>query len=170
MRMAKEHNVPIATALAPNFPPNTIHVQRALALTADKHPDQLPVALDALCQLFWVDTAGLKDSADIDKPEIFGPILEKAVGKEAAEEIFGESEGEDAVKLLAANTDRAFSSGGFGLPWFECENGEGKKQGFWGVDHLDQVLGFLGLLGDMHDSGHLVSKVGLRAEDIKSSL
>lgn len=47
--------------------------------------------------------------------------------------------------LLASNTDRAFKSGAFGLPWFECTNPKGQTEGFWGVDHLGQVADFLGL-------------------------
>lgn len=48
-------------------------------------------------------------------------------------------------KQLIENTDRAFAEGAFGLPWMVCENSEGKKEGFWGVDHLGQVVEFLGL-------------------------
>lgn len=47
--------------------------------------------------------------------------------------------------LLASNTDRAFKSGAFGLPWFECTNTKGQTEGFWGIDHLGQVADFLGL-------------------------
>ena len=47
--------------------------------------------------------------------------------------------------LLPANTDRAFKAGAFGLPWFECTNAAGEQQGFWGIDHLGQVVDFLGL-------------------------
>lgn len=47
--------------------------------------------------------------------------------------------------LLTSNTDKAFQSGAFGLPWFECTNAEGQTEGFWGVDHLGQVVNFLGL-------------------------
>ena len=47
--------------------------------------------------------------------------------------------------LLSANTDRAFKAGAFGLPWFECTNAAGEQQGFWGIDHLGQVVDFLGL-------------------------
>jgi 2-hydroxychromene-2-carboxylate isomerase len=47
--------------------------------------------------------------------------------------------------LLTSNTDKAFQSGAFGLPWFECTNTEGQTEGFWGIDHLGQVVDFLGL-------------------------
>lgn len=47
--------------------------------------------------------------------------------------------------LLASNTERAFKSGAFGLPWFECTNSKGETEGFWGIGHLGQVADFLGL-------------------------
>lgn len=51
----------------------------------------------------------------------------------------------DIKALLISNTDQAFNSGAFGLPWFECTNSKGETEGFWGVDHLGQVADFLGL-------------------------
>lgn len=46
---------------------------------------------------------------------------------------------------MAANTDKAFESGAFGLPWMVCTSATGETEGFWGVDHLGQVIQFLGL-------------------------
>lgn len=46
---------------------------------------------------------------------------------------------------LTANTDAAFDTGAFGLPWMVCTDSQGKTEGFWGVDHLGQVVQFLGL-------------------------
>lgn len=46
---------------------------------------------------------------------------------------------------MVENTDRAFANGAFGLPWMICVNADGKMEGFWGVDHLGQVVQFLGL-------------------------
>lgn len=53
--------------------------------------------------------------------------------------------GKEGKELLAKNTDLALSEGAFGLPWFVATNEEGKKEGFWGVDHLGQVAEHLGL-------------------------
>ena len=53
-------------------------------------------------------------------------------------------------KMLADNTDRAFTEGAFGLPWMTCVDAEGKTEGFWGVDHLGQVIQFLGLERPKH--------------------
>lgn len=43
------------------------------------------------------------------------------------------------------NTEKAFAQGAFGLPWLICTNPVGETEGFWGVDHLGQVVEFLGL-------------------------
>lgn len=51
----------------------------------------------------------------------------------------------EVKKMLSANTDRAMGDGAFGLPWFVAENGKGEREEFWGVDHLGQVVEFLGL-------------------------
>ncbi len=48
-------------------------------------------------------------------------------------------------KLLLDNTSQAFADGAFGLPWFVCTDENGKTEGFWGVDHIGQVVKFLGL-------------------------
>jgi 2-hydroxychromene-2-carboxylate isomerase len=56
--------------------------------------------------------------------------------------------GEGDVKArLGRMTERAFEEGAFGLPWFQCENERGEKEGFWGFDHLGQVVKFLDLDG-----------------------
>lgn len=46
---------------------------------------------------------------------------------------------------LKENTDQAFADGAFGLPWMVCTNSRGQTEGFWGVDHMGQVLQFMGL-------------------------
>ena len=51
----------------------------------------------------------------------------------------------EVKERLKANTDQAFKSGAFGIPWFECTNIKGETEGFWGIDHLGQVADFLGL-------------------------
>lgn len=51
----------------------------------------------------------------------------------------------EGKKILAENTEKAFADGAFGLPWMVCTTATGQKEGFWGVDHLGQVVQFLGL-------------------------
>ena len=53
--------------------------------------------------------------------------------------------GEEAKKLLMANTEKAIESGAFGLPWFVATDPAGKTECFWGFDHLAQVAAHLGL-------------------------
>lgn len=53
--------------------------------------------------------------------------------------------GKEGKELLTKNTDEAFADGAFGLPWFVATNEKGETETFWGVDHLAQVAGHLGL-------------------------
>jgi 2-hydroxychromene-2-carboxylate isomerase len=43
------------------------------------------------------------------------------------------------------STQKAFTSGAFGLPWFDCTNSQGDQEGFWGIDHLGRLVDFLQL-------------------------
>jgi 2-hydroxychromene-2-carboxylate isomerase len=123
------------------FPPSTLQVERVLAaLQLSSSPEHLTMAIDAIYRCFWVD-----GNADVGRVETFGPVLEKALGREVARRAIEESGGAEAKKRLAENTDRAFESGAFGIPWFECVNDKGEQEGFWGFDHLGQVVRFLGL-------------------------
>lgn len=140
-----------------DFPPMTLAAQRALCAVSQKSPEKLVPALDSLYRAFWVD--GNSKTAN---PDVFIPILERVLGKGETQEIIQavcqihtipiefvlikwQSSQPDVKSLLGANTDRAFKSGAFGLPWFECTNSRGQTEGFWGIDHLGQVADFLGL-------------------------
>jgi len=61
----------------------------------------------------------------------------------------------DVKEQLVRNTGQAFEEGAFGIPWFQCTNGNGETEGFWGFDHIGQVVRFLGLDegGDQGRSG-----------------
>lgn len=59
----------------------------------------------------------------------------------------------EVKKGLSESTDRAMRDGAFGLPWFVATNGRGETEGFWGVDHLGQVLRHLGLEGRGDEEG-----------------
>jgi len=61
-----------------------------------------------------------------------------------------------AKQRLMHNTDRAFADGAFGLPWMTCTDAAGRTEGFFGVDHLGQVVRFLGL----GDAGDLAKTAG----------
>lgn len=53
--------------------------------------------------------------------------------------------GSEAKAILDGNTQQVFTSGAFGLPWFDCVNAQGEKEGFWGIDHLGRLVDFLQL-------------------------
>ncbi|KAI1858695.1 uncharacterized protein JN550_012527 [Neoarthrinium moseri] len=162
LRWARAFDVPMAAASPANFPPMTLALMRALAaLSAHQEGGGqrlLAAALAKLWHALWVE------HAEVEKPAVFGPLLAAVLGRERAEE--GES---DLLRLfhfisvhvstlllmaeastsgktaLKDNTDRAFEDGAFGLPWMVATNGAGQTEGFWGVDHMAQVLQFLGL-------------------------
>ena len=81
----------------------------------------------------------------VGKPEGFEPILAEVLPKDVVEDVMKNFAGAEAKKMLNGNTDLAMGKGAFGLPWFECENSKGEKECFWGVDHLGQVMLFMGL-------------------------
>ncbi|RJE22816.1 2-hydroxychromene-2-carboxylate isomerase [Aspergillus sclerotialis] len=122
------------------FPPLTLATQRALCAVSLKFPEKLVPTLDALFRSFWAD-----GNPKIGQPEGFVPVLENVLGKNGTQEVLQAANQPEAKSLLSANTDRAFKSGAFGLPWFECTNSSGKTEGFWGIDHLGQVANFLEL-------------------------
>ncbi|KAJ6106912.1 thioredoxin-like protein [Penicillium capsulatum] len=140
IRWAKYFSVPVADRAPDGFPQRTLAVQRALCAVAENVPSQMPSVLEALYRSFWVDR-----NAKIGEPEGFIPVLEKVLGKNTTQDIVSAIARPEIKTQLTANTDRAFKSGAFGLPWFECTDAKGNTEGFWGIDHLGQVVDFLGL-------------------------
>ncbi|KAJ5543232.1 hypothetical protein N7535_005662 [Penicillium sp. DV-2018c] len=140
MRWAKYFEVPIIEGFPKDFPFRTVSVQRALCAISQKKPEKLAATLAALYKAVWVD--GNTTVGDVDG---FAPLFESVLGKQVTQEILDVINNPDTKALLTANTDRAFKSGAFGLPWFECTNSDGETEGFFGVDHLGQVADFLGL-------------------------
>ncbi|MCJ1366304.1 hypothetical protein MMC16_005432 [Acarospora aff. strigata] len=121
------------------FPPSTVGIQRALCALTLVAPEKLSDTLSALYHAFWVERKA------VQKPEELKPILEKTLGDNLAREILGKSTSDEAKKLLSANTDNALEEGAFGLPWFVATNADGKKECYWGFDHIGQVVDHLGL-------------------------
>ncbi|PWY86103.1 2-hydroxychromene-2-carboxylate isomerase [Aspergillus heteromorphus CBS 117.55] len=140
LRWARYFSVPIVETTPEGFPPRTLSTQRALCAVEQKFPDKLAPAIAALYQLFWVE-----GNPNIAQPECFGPVLEKVLGKDEAQVVLEHMNHPEIKERLTTNTDRAFKSGAFGIPWFECTNSKGQTEGFWGVDHLGQVADFLEL-------------------------
>ncbi|SPQ27409.1 70b28f89-15a9-406d-afcc-3876f9c56a10 [Thermothielavioides terrestris] len=144
LRWARHFGIPMTTALPPDFPAPTLPIMRALCVVAASDPEpgqpRLTRALDTFFAQHWAHGAATH------KPEVLRATLAGLFGEAEAERILQESTTPQTKQALAANTDRAFDSGAFGLPWLECTTAQGDKtEGFWGVDHLGQVVQFLGL-------------------------
>ncbi|KAI9042710.1 putative 2-hydroxychromene-2-carboxylate isomerase [Aspergillus affinis] len=140
LRWARAFSVPMSERVPEGFPVLTLTTQRALCAISEKRPDQLAPVIEALYRAFWLD----RDSK-IGQPEGFGPVLEKVLGQAETQDILQAINQTEIKSLLTSNTDQAFKSGAFGLPWFECTNANGQTEGFWGIDHLGQVADFLDL-------------------------
>ncbi|EZF75545.1 hypothetical protein H105_02957 [Trichophyton soudanense CBS 452.61] len=144
LRWSKLLGVPITEAMPDGFPVFTLAVQRALCVVAADHPEKLASCIDALYNTLWVN----RDSSVI-KPEGYVPVLETVIGKDAAIKVAEKSNTAEIKQKLISNTDRSVESGAFGLPWMECTNSKGETESFFGVDHLGQVVAFLGLDGTL---------------------
>ncbi|KAJ5142898.1 uncharacterized protein N7515_001685 [Penicillium bovifimosum] len=140
VRWAKYFKVPIIEGFPKGFPFRTLSVQRAMCAISQKAPERLSAALAAVYKAVWVD-----GDMTVGEADGFIPLFESVLGKKETQEIVAAVNNPDIKALLTANTDQAFNSGAFGLPWFECTNSKGETEGFFGVDHLGQVADFLGL-------------------------
>jgi len=150
LRWATLFSIPMATSLPPAFPAPTLPVGRALAVLQPSQ-QKLAQALDALFKAHWADGKAIHEG------EVLRGVLEGALGREETGRVLAEM-GTSGKQRLIENTDRAFNEGAFGLPWIVCTDREGKTEGFWGVDHMGQVVEFLGL-----DRSKGFGKAGWRA-------
>lgn len=148
-RWASYFKMPISVEPPKPFPQPTINTGRALCGVSMLYPEKLPSAFEALYRAFWVE------GKTINQPDVISSALKTELSGTEVEAVMGKIADPQVKKLLSSNTDKAMDEGAFGLPWFVAENGKGEKEAFWGVDHLGQVVEFLGL-----DRG---SEPGLRA-------
>lgn len=81
-RWARYFSVPMVEQAPAGFPPLTLAPQRALCAISQKAPERFVPAVEALFRSFWVE-----GKSRIGQPEGFGPVLEKVLGKEGADEI-----------------------------------------------------------------------------------
>lgn len=152
-RWAAEFKVPMRATPPPGFPMSTVTVQRVLCGVQLYAPDKLTVAIDTLYAAIWNPNDKLVQSApgkgsdgqdgfDLKKAEVIGGLLaqDSVLGKELAEKVVGAAGSKEVKDRLTANTNHSFEIGAFGIPWFECENAQGKKDTFWGFDHFGQVV------------------------------
>ncbi|KAL4878433.1 thioredoxin-like protein [Aspergillus karnatakaensis] len=140
LRWARYFSVPMSETTPEGFPPLTLAIQRALTAISQRSPDKLLPATEAVWREFWV-----KGNGKATTPEAFIPILANVLGETETKAVLDAANGPEVKGRLSANTQQAFDAGAFGLPWFECTNSKGEKEGFWGIDHLGQVVDFLGL-------------------------
>ncbi|KAK3901368.1 glutathione S-transferase kappa 1 [Staphylotrichum tortipilum] len=143
LRWARHFSVPITTPLPPDFPAPSLPIMRVLcaiaaAESSDPNQPRLIKALDAFFSRHW------EHAQATHKPELLRATLEDLFGAAEAEKLLAEA-ATTGKQALIANTDAAFGTGAFGLPWMVCTNAEGKTEGFFGVDHLGQVAQFLRL-------------------------
>ncbi|KAK4130884.1 HCCA isomerase/glutathione S-transferase kappa [Trichocladium antarcticum] len=144
LRWARAFNIPMTVPLPPDFPAPTLPVMRALCAVANSETTttsqaRLTEALDTLFAQYWVH------AEPTHQPAVLRETLAGLWGADAAEEVLQASTTPETKQALLANTDQAFAAGAFGLPWMVCTDAHGKTEGFWGVDHLGQVVQFLGL-------------------------
>ncbi|MCJ1247450.1 hypothetical protein MMC30_004664 [Trapelia coarctata] len=137
-RWASQFNIPVANKMPDGFPVATLAPQRFVAAVSLVAPEKIEDVIAALYHAFFVELR------PISKPDDFMPIVEPVLGKETAAKALETSTG-NGKKLLSANTEKVILDGAFGLPWFEAINGEGKKEFYWGFDHIGQVADHLGL-------------------------
>ncbi|SMR57405.1 unnamed protein product [Zymoseptoria tritici ST99CH_1A5] len=136
-RWTKLFNVPSIGMPSP-FPQSTVTAQRALCYIESVHPKKLVASIDALYAAFW------GQGKPIGKNETVIEALSGVLGEQEAKNIVEvEIKKDETKKKMNANTQLAWEAGAFGLPWFVATNEKGEKEGFWGVDHLGQMLNFL---------------------------
>lgn len=144
LRWARQFNIPMSQSFPTGFPKPTLHLQRFLTALDMTRPDLLTTALDALFAALWTEP----NEANLPDPKVFAPLLAKVLGEDIVGRCVESMGTAEVKKQLLKNTDQAFGDGAFGLPWFQCQNAEGEIEGFWGFDHLGQVVRFMGLDGD----------------------
>ncbi|OAL23165.1 hypothetical protein AYO20_11033 [Fonsecaea nubica] len=152
LRWGRQFHIPMAEKLPAGFPKPTIQLQRFLTsvwmedndkATGQKQQDTFVRALDTLYAALWTDPT----QGDIDEPNTFSRVLTPVLGQDVVARHMARMGAPEVKKQLIANTDQAFNDGAFGLPWFQCENAKGQVEGFWGFDHLGQVVRFMELDG-----------------------
>ncbi|EME39674.1 hypothetical protein DOTSEDRAFT_139146 [Dothistroma septosporum NZE10] len=139
LRWAKQFSIPISEGMPDPFPQSTVNTQRALCYISSKHPDRMTDALDALYHAFWVE------GKTIGKPEVISAALEPKLGESLTKEVMEGIKSDEVKKMLVENTKTAFADGAFGLPWFKATNVAGETEGYWGVDHVGQLLQHMGV-------------------------
>ncbi|KAJ9621113.1 hypothetical protein H2204_012007 [Knufia peltigerae] len=152
-RWTRQFNIPMRTEFPPGFPMSTptLNVQRfltALNLTSPKH---LVTALDVLYGTFWAPPDTDATGTKVWETQVFAGLLKKVIPSEIVDDCLNKMSTKQVKTELSSRTQQAYEDGAFGLPWFQCETVDGQKEGFWGFDHMGQVVRFLGLNETIQD-------------------
>ncbi|KAF5870399.1 putative glutathione s-transferase kappa [Botrytis fragariae] len=144
LHWASVFNIPMSSETPVGFPHMTLRIQRALGVLPFLFPEEneaqdvLCQCLDRLYEMYWVE------GKNISGPGVLEEVLKDVIGEEKKELVLKEVAGK-GKEAVVKNNERAIREGAFGLPWMVCTNSAGETAGFWGVDHLAQVVDFLGL-------------------------
>lgn len=149
----------MSESIPKGFPASTSEVQLALSLLATQFPNKLVPIADKLYRGFWEE-----GNSNVLTQSGFAAVFESELGAENAKQILEkvcftlfachvvffsnrvlQFQGPEAKAILDGNTQQVFTSGAFGLPWFDCIDAQGAKEGFWGIDHLGRLVDFLQL-------------------------
>lgn len=151
LRWARQFNIPMSQGFPAGFPKSTLHVQRFLTALNMSHPELLPKALDALFEALWTEP----NESALPDPKVFAQVLAKVLPEEVVKDGVARMGSAEVKSELMRCSNQAFDNGAFGLPWFQCTDVEGRVEGFWGFDHLGQVVRFLGLDGASDQRGSI---------------
>lgn len=161
LRTSKSLQIPMMQTFPEKFPVPTTNVQRLLCYLylkqqeeeeqeqsngkeEQKKKENFIKTLDAFFQACWVQGKLSEINTEGVIEEILHSIFENDGAK--VREILQGMNSEAAKTKLRENTNEAFRSGAFGLPWFVAENATtGEREGFWGVDSVGKVLECLGV-------------------------
>lgn len=128
----------------------------ALQMEDGVDEEQVAKCIEVLWSALWcpgakclegVDGSGKAGNGewDLKDAKTLEVLIGSVVGGDVAKKVVGKTGSKEVKDKLIGNTNLAFEKGAFGLPWFECTNGKGEEDGFWGFDHLGQVVRFLEL-------------------------
>ena len=160
LRWARQFGIPMSQKFPDGFPKPTLHLQRFLVALWMSERDAgvdgtgqetLTKALDALYESLWTDPC----ESNLVDPKVFANVLTPVLGEDVVKKHVEKMGSAEVKKQLIANTDQALGEGAFGLPWYQCVNDKGQVEGFWGFDHMGQVVRFLGLDGEGKMGGEM---------------
>ena len=154
-RWADIFQIPLRKGVPRGFPVSTVGAMRVLtALGEEVEPEVFARAIEVFWSALWNPEAevlrGVKSEDgefNIKDPAVLRALLSRVdeIGGDLAARVVERMADKEVKDKLVANTNTSFKAGAFGIPWFQCVNSRGETEGFWGFDHVGQVVRFLGL-------------------------